>query len=65
MVHKVRPGSISIQLGSWEGQKNRVGNLKGSDIYINLFISFLSFFKIFIFFDKKKLGNLWETNSFF
>jgi len=64
MVHKVRPGSISIQLGSWEGKKNRVGNLKGSDIYINLFISFLFFFQNIHFLRQKKLGNLLEKMRF-
>jgi hypothetical protein len=52
------PGSISIQLGSWEGKKNRVGNLKGSD--------FNFFFKIFIFLDKTNCGKImWENNVFF
>jgi hypothetical protein len=52
MVHKVRPGSISIKLGSWEGKKNRVGNLKGSDIYIYIF----SFFSKYSFSSTKKIG---------
>jgi len=55
MVHKVRPRSISIQLGSWEGNKNRVGNLKGSDIYFKNYLFIFSFFSKY----------LWENNAFF
>jgi hypothetical protein len=52
MVHKVHPGSISIQLGSWEGKKTELEILRAVIII---------FFKIFIFLGKKKeeLGNLW------